>query len=192
MYEWAWVCGLFWAERTTCSHPGDRSEHVYFGNFRPFMGKYTSIGCTWQVGFLSILCCVTSFTQWHGCNAPSWDARKNIFFMKCHTYDLGNGVARLWLSRPSQRVCCHWPWGGALSTFMSVGGATCLSFTQVMGRWRDSSASSPPTKLPNTLQLFMDWDSDFQACGMIEFQTKEVPRGANTLKILQVERLRHK
>ena len=120
-----------------------------------------------------------------------WCQEKHLF-MKCHTHYLGNGVACLWFSRPPQRVCCQWPWGGALSTFMSVGGATFLSFPQVMSRWRDSSARSPPITLPNTLQLFMDWVSDFQACGMIEFQTEEVPRGANTLNILQVERLKHK
>lgn len=39
------------------------------------------------------------------------------------------------------------------------------------------------------MQFFMDWDSNFQTCEMIEFQTNEVPRGANTLN-LQVGQLR--
>ena len=39
------------------------------------------------------------------------------------------------------------------------------------------------------MQFFTHWDSDFQTCEMIEFQTNEVPREANTLH-LQVGQLR--
>ena len=175
-----WVCGLFWAERAACSKPGDRCEHVYFGSCRLFMGKYAPLAAlSGAVPFYAVLCSFfyTRVAMHQAEMIFSWNAIPIIWVMILHVFgfpDHPKGVLPM-TTRGHPWHVYECGWGRRLSL-------------QVMSSWRNT-ATPPPIKLPNTMQFFTHWDSNFQTCEMIEFQTNEVPREANTLN-LQVGQLR--
>ena len=86
-----------------------------FWELQTVHGEVRTTGCLVRCG--SLLCCVVFLLLHMGCNAPSWDD----LFTKCHTHHLGHDAACL-VFQTTPRVCCQWPQGGILGTFMSVGG----------------------------------------------------------------------